>query len=187
MASAAAHGSDSHDAPLLFVLLCESSARLCLPRLFLSARCLRGKVLLSSFSSARDARSSMYTLVPSQQRSLRLSLLLIAFTFLVHIVTLPCYYKREPRSHFYHSYLNFFSLFVSLKFKSFTSFSLFTFTSVSSFTSWQLCSFLPCQVSVNIHLTSLNKSLRAFVAPNGQNVFYFFSELKTFLLPLFPR
>ena len=46
MASAVAQGSDSHDAPLLFVLPCESSVRLCLPPSFLSARCLRGKVSL---------------------------------------------------------------------------------------------------------------------------------------------
>lgn len=130
------------------------------------------------------ARRSLFHVQSSTQPTVQFTsftLLLIAFTFPVHIVTLPCYYKCEPRSHFYHSYRNF-SLFVSLKFKSFTSFSLFTFTchSVSSFTSCQLCSFLPCQVSVNIHLTSLNKSLCAFVAPNGQNVFSFFSKLKKF-------
>lgn len=54
MASVAAQGSDSHDAPLLFVLLCESSAQLCLPFTFHSARCLSGKVSISSLSFSSD-------------------------------------------------------------------------------------------------------------------------------------
>lgn len=54
MASVAAQGSDSHDAPLLFVLLCESSAQLCLPFPFHSARCLSGKVSISSLSFSSD-------------------------------------------------------------------------------------------------------------------------------------
>lgn len=48
LVSVAAQGSDSHNAPLLFVLLCVSCVRLCLPFSFLPARCLGGKVLLPS-------------------------------------------------------------------------------------------------------------------------------------------
>lgn len=63
MASVATQGSDSHDAPLLFVLLCESSVRLCLPLSFLSARCLRGKVSLSSLSSTFRPLSLFHSLL----------------------------------------------------------------------------------------------------------------------------
>lgn len=65
MASAVAQGSDSHDAPLLFVLPCESSVQLCLPLSFLSARCLRGKVsLFSLLSSTELSHSFIHSLIP---------------------------------------------------------------------------------------------------------------------------
>lgn len=61
MASVAAQGSDSQNAPLLFVLLCESGMPLCLPLSFPSARCLRGKV---SLSSSDLSHSSIHFLMP---------------------------------------------------------------------------------------------------------------------------
>lgn len=65
--AAAARGSDSHDAPRLFVLPCGSSARLCLAPPSLSARCLRGKVSLPAPASSPDlARCS---LIPRKQPS----------------------------------------------------------------------------------------------------------------------
>lgn len=102
MASAASHGSDSHDAPLLFVLLCESSVRLCLPRSFLSARCLRGKVLLFSFSPARDlSRAAIHSArwtAPFYGLLVRRALL---FTFPAHAA------KNEHSPVVPHTYLNF--------------------------------------------------------------------------------
>lgn len=113
MASAAAHGSDSHDAPLLFVLLCESGARLCLPRPFLSARCLRGKVLLFSFSSALDlSHSSIHTLQYPFDSAV------YVFHSVAHCFYLPrarcrpaLLLKLRTHSHCLHSYRNFFPLF----------------------------------------------------------------------------
>lgn len=162
MASAAAHGSDSHDAPLLFVLLCESSVRLCLPRSFLSARCLRGKVLLFSFSTALDlSRASIHSthwtalftsFSPSRvafylpRKRCRPALLLKMWT-----------HSRCP--------LNFFSL-ARLCFKSFISFSLCSFSLLFHLVSAFLFPTLPsvCKSSLDLPF--------AFVALNGQTLLF---------------
>lgn len=67
VAAAAAQGSDSHDAPRLFVLPCGSSARLCLAPPSLSARCLRGKVSLPAPASSPDLAHC--SLIPREQPS----------------------------------------------------------------------------------------------------------------------
>lgn len=115
MASEVAQGSDSHDAPLLFVLPCESSARLCLPLSFLSARCLRGKVSLSSFSSTSElSHSFIHSSIPIGHCCPFLSLLLlpcVAFyvpTWFVHSSLAP-----RPRCQTTQHLLFFFFLWLS--------------------------------------------------------------------------
>lgn len=178
MASAASHGSDSHDAPLLFVLLCESSVRLCLPRSFLSARCLRGKVLLFSFSPARDlSRAAIHSArwtAPFYGLSVRRALL---FTFPAHAA------KNEHSPVVPHTYLNF-SL-ARLCFKPFISFSLCSFCLLLHLVSVLLLPTLPsvCKPSLDFPF--------AFLYLLHQMVklcfFFFFSFFLTFSCSLFCR
>lgn len=182
MASAAAHGSDSHDAPLLFVLLCESSVRLCLPRSFLSARCLGGKVLLFSFSSALDLSLAL----PFTALSTRWTALFTSFTPSLVAFYLPRTRRRPAlllkmwtRSHC-PRHLSKLLLTCCASVSSLSPHARSP-ALVFSFTWCRFGSFLPCRASVNLHLTSC-------LHLNGQTFFFFLTlNWKTcFLSPLFP-
>lgn len=89
MASVAAQGSDSHDAPPLFVLLCESSVRLCLP-LSCSSRLVASEARSRSLPSPllqTLSRSFIHSLIPIGHCRPPLSLLSLAlsFTFLLNL------------------------------------------------------------------------------------------------------